>query len=109
MSNIIAAVSTTAMVLGFLVLLLLLAGLTWFSAVRFDVWRYNRRRKRQHDLEWDNLRAAWIFDLRKQKTDTEEAELVYYESYSRVDTDVLSEITPEAIINYQRESYRDGP
>lgn len=95
-------VNTAALVLGYLVIFLLLAGVAWFLAVRHDAWRYARRRKRQHDIEWDNLRSAWIFDM--HRTDTIEAPAV---KPDRITTDVL-EFTVDQIYDYQKEYRSDA-
>lgn len=106
MSNIIEAVNTTAMVLGYLVLFLLLAGIVWFVRVRLEAWRYKRYRARKHDLEWDNLRSAWIFDLHQDVVDTGEVEEQTPYNLGRVDTDVL-DFTVDQIYDYQKEHRND--
>lgn len=104
MGKILSVTNNAALVLGYLVLFLLLAGVAWLISVRLESWRYNRRRKRQHDIEWDNLRSAWIFDLRQDRTDTAEAP---YVGSDRVNTDVLN-YTVDQIYDYQEEYRSDA-
>lgn len=103
MSNIVTKVNDTALILGYLVLLSLLAGLIWFFAIRYEAWRYKRRRARKHDIDWDNLRSAWIFDLQQSRIDTAETPII---NSNRVDTDVL-DFTVEQIYDYQKEYRND--
>jgi hypothetical protein len=99
--NILDAVNTTAMVLGYILLALFLGVAFWILSARIDVWRYNRKRARQHDVEWDRVRSQWIFDQdRQHRTDTVEAAVVYQQDV--VDTDVIQH-TVEQIYTYQKE------
>lgn len=97
MNNVVSAANTTATVLGYLVLTLLVGGVGWFLSVRHDAWKYKRRRQRQHDIDWDNLRSAWIFDMHQDRVETKEQHTI-----ARVDTDVLN-YTVEQIYDYQKE------
>lgn len=103
MSSIVSKANVTAQMLGYLVLFLLLAGLTWLISIRLEAWRYRLKRARRHDLEWDNLRSAWIFDQQQDRTDTVEAPVI---DPSRVNTDVL-DFTVEQIYDYQKEHRND--
>lgn len=94
MSNYLTAVNMTAQVLGYVVLSGLFLTLVWYIGVWIDEWTYRRSRRRQHDIEWDNLRSAWIFEQRKDEQD-------------RIHTDVL-DFTVEQIYDYQKEQYRDA-
>lgn len=96
MSNVVSAVNITATVLGYILLLLLLAGALLVVGVRYDEWRYTRHRRRQNDIEWDNLRSAWIFRQREEEA--------AYDA-DRVNTDIL-EFTVEQIYTYQKEHGR---
>ncbi len=96
--ELLAALNTAAMVLGYIVLTLLLAGFFWLVSVKHEAWRYKRYRQRKHDLEWDELRAMWRHNVNYGvRTDTVEQPLA---NPDRVNTDVL-DFTPEDIINYQ--------
>lgn len=94
MSNPVTALNTAALVLGYFVFCCLILATLWYAGAWYDEWAYRRSRRRKHDIEWDNLRAAWIFEQRK-------------DDLERVDTDVLN-FTVEQIYDYQKELRNDA-
>lgn len=100
------AMSTTATVLGFFTLFVILAVLIWGSvlclkvmATWYDNWRYTRRRKRKDEQEWSDIRSAWLREkMGMHRTDTMEAEAVAALA-DRKDTDVFPDLTPDYIEN----------
>jgi hypothetical protein len=91
----IAALNITAMVLGYFVLALFVLFVSWLVGVWLDKWQYKKRRDRQHDIEWDNIRSKWLDNyvpIERRPT-------------NHHTTDVL-DFTPEDIINYSKGPYR---
>lgn len=104
LSDILAKVNTTATVLGYILLALMLLVLTWLIGTWLEEWHYKKSRIRHHDVEWDNVRSKWLLEMEVQQADTFEQPLV---ESNRKTTDVL-DFTPEDIINYSKENHRDG-
>lgn len=104
-SSVLTAVNTTAMVLGYMVLAGLLSFVAWILGVWLDKWKYERRKKRRHDAEWDDIRSVWLRYMDVERTDTAEQRVI--DSTDRIDTAVLG-ITPEDIYDYEKELRRDA-
>jgi hypothetical protein len=109
-SYVFTVVNTTAMVLGYMVLALLVSFVCWVIGVWHDKWKYERRRKRRHDIEWDNLRSAWLRNMDFERVDTAEQQVVDF--HDRLDTavmefPVLEELTHEQVYDYMEDSQRD--
>lgn len=104
--RLIAAFNTTAMVLGYIVLILLLSFVVWVLGVWFDKWRYQRRRRRRHDREWDRIRAQWLAgDISIQPAQPADQRVI--DTVDRIDTAVL-DFTPEDIYDYEKELRHDA-
>lgn len=102
--------NTTAMVLGYILLALLLAAVFWMAGNWTENVHYRRQRKRRHDREWDEIRAAWldemhdirpgeVYDL-SDRIETRPQSII--DSIDRLDTDVMDQ-TFDQIVNYQKE------
>lgn len=98
----------TATVLGFILLAFLIVVGIWLLQNVHDSWLYKRRRKRKHEMEWDNLRSAWLDQYihidrkRPLRADTVEMRAV---NPDRVNTDIMNH-TLEQIETYQREHHQ---
>lgn len=111
MQGFVLAVNTAAMVLGYILFAVLFTGLCWLVGVWYNEWSYRRARRRKHDIQWDNIRSAWLLDMQNRKADvhditdridTDEYPRTVVDSVDRINTDVM-EMTLEQIVNYQRE------
>lgn len=105
MSQVLAAFNTTAMVLGYISLALIIGFVGWIAMVWHEKWRYNRRRKRRQDAEWDRVRSAWLRQVQLERIDTVEQRVV--DSTDRTRTAQLN-FTPEDIYNYEEDFRRDA-
>jgi hypothetical protein len=104
-SGVLTAVNTAAMVLGYLVLALLLAFVCWIIGVWLDKWRYQRRRKRRHDEEWDRIRSKWLLEGDFERVRTNEYQVI--DTADRIDTAVLGDPIGH-IYDYEEELRRDA-
>lgn len=100
-----ADLNIAAMVIGYIVIALLLAGVIFLAILWHEKYRYHRRRKRKNDIEWDNVRSKWLDErIPIQRVRTVEQEVV--SSVDRIDTAVLG-FQAEDIYDYERELHRD--
>lgn len=111
--------TTTAAVIGFIVLTLLLAGFFWLVGVWHNAWKYKQRRKRKHDIEWDNVRSKWLDEhipIQRYRTDTVEQAAIRQDQLDtteltinpdRLNTDIM-DLTIEQIVTYQKEHDHDA-
>lgn len=103
----------TAMVLGYILLMMFLAGAFWMAGNWAEGWRYKRARKRRHDHEWDEVRSVWLDEMQYEphhaevydmsdRIETLEHPKIIVDSVDRIDTDVM-DYTINQIVNYQKE------
>lgn len=102
--------NTTAMVLGYILLVLFLAAVCWMAGNWIENVHYRRQRRRRHDREWDEIRAVWLDEMYEahqaelydlaDRIETRPQAIV--DSVERFDTDVMEQ-TFEQIVNYQKE------
>lgn len=104
----------TAMVLGYILLVLFVSAAVWMGRNWADNWRYKRRRKRMHDIQWDNVRSAWLLDMHTRpadvhditdRIDTLEHPQTIVGSIDRINTDVM-DYTINQIVDYQKEHHK---
>lgn len=97
-----------AAVIGFIVMAFLIMVGVWLLQGAHESWAYKRSRKRKHEMEWDNIRSAWIDQYipiqRKQPSRADTLEM-YAVSPDQVNTDIMNH-TLEQIESYQREHYQ---
>lgn len=106
--------NTTAMVLGYILLALFLAGVVWFAGTWAETWRYKRNRRRRQDREWDQVRSVWLDEMYTEerhaqmydladRIETEEHPKTVVNSIDRIDTEVMH-ATFDQIVHYQKEN-----
>jgi hypothetical protein len=103
-SAVVEDLNTTATVIGYLVLTLLIAGVIFLAILWYEKWRYKLRRQRKHDIDWDRIREKWLLEKPLDRPTTRPQRLV---NSDRVDTDVL-DFTSDQLYNYQEDRYRDA-
>lgn len=94
MDAIVENVNTTAMVIGYPVLAIILILSVWFGArifraitKLFDEMKYERWKRRNEERDWDNIEASWVLQL--DEYSNEDYRPVQYNNY---DTDVFPAI-----------------
>lgn len=98
MSDILVRLNIAAMVVGYIVIALLITGALFLATLWHEKYRYQRRRKRKNDIEWDNVRSKWLDEyIPVQRVQT---------VVDRIDTAVLDDVV-EKIYDYEEELYRE--
>lgn len=95
MSAFIGMVNNTALVLGYIVLALWIMFVIWVANVLTREVRYDLKKKRHDEKEWDNIRSRWILDMPNDERYTVDH-----------DTDIIG-FTVDDIYDYHKEFGND--
>jgi hypothetical protein len=106
--NAVNNVNTTAMVLGYPVLAILVFLAVWFGSrifralvKLFDEMKYDRWKRRHSERDWDNIEASWMLEL--DEDNREPYIPVQRNQHNRHDTIELPEDFAEQLYNYREE------
>lgn len=105
MHDVITNVNTTAMVIGYPVLVIILFLMAWFGSrvfrdllKIFSEMRYDRWRRKHEERDWDNIEASWMLEL-----DEDNREPIRYFTHDTIELPDIS----EQLYNYQQEEFHE--
>ncbi|MFL6416806.1 MAG: hypothetical protein ACJ74Y_14175 [Bryobacteraceae bacterium] len=105
MSQILADLNTTAMVVGYISLVGMMGVAYYLFSLWANAFKYKRRRKRRLDAEWDSIRTQWLSGNLRTAEPEQPVEYIH----SRVDTDILDVNVETPLYDYQEEDlHRDA-
>jgi hypothetical protein len=89
----------TALVLGYLVLIIWVMFIIWVGIVLVRELKFDSKKKKHEEKEWDNIRSRWLTDMKNDERYT-----VQPDAYT---TDIL-DFTVDDVYNYQEDKRRDA-
>ena len=110
MDAIIKDVNTTAMVIGYPVMAVIIFLILWFGTRLFrdickifDEMRYERWKRKHAERDWDNIEASWMLELPE---DEYEPQIPTQREWNKHDTDVFPTLElQDQLYNFQEERY----